>query len=165
MKNLKLLPVIVFLLTIVFSSCQPKVDLEKEKQKILSYLETCEKAQIENDWETWATLYAENSVYIIKGEIKNYTNDELKELLKESFTNRKVKYTSFDNLSDPIIHISKDGSMAWYIVNYKFNFTLTDSLGHEIEESSISSSLFILEKENSKWVEVTGFNSKKPKNK
>lgn len=163
MKNLRLLLGIVFLLTIFLSSCQPKVDLEKEKKEIFSYLEIADKAQIENDWETWATLYAENSVYISKGEIKNYTNDELKELCKESFTNRKIKYTSIDELSDPIIHISNDGSMAWYIVNYKFNYTTTDSLGNEIEESSIGSSLFILEKENSKWVEVAGFNSPKPK--
>ena len=163
MKKLRLLLGIVFLLTIVFSSCQPKVDLEKEKEAIISYLETCEKANIENDWETWATLYAENTVYVLKGEIKKYTNDEIKQLYKERFTNRDFTFTSVDNIIDPIIHISNDGSMAWYIGNVKFNYNSIDSLGNEIAESSISSYLYILEKENSKWVEVTGFYSLKPK--
>lgn len=165
MKKLILIVGILFLSSIFLSSCQPKIDFGKEKNEILTYLETCKKAQIENDWETWASLYAENTVYIEKGEIKRYTRDSITNLSKDYFTNRSVKYNSLEDLTDPIIYISDDATMAWYIVNYRFNFILTDSLGNETEDHSDGAGLFILKKENGKWVEVTGFNSSKPKDK
>lgn len=165
MKKLILIVVILLLTLIFLSSCQPKVNLEKERTEILTYLETCKKAQIENDWETWTSLYADNTVYIEKGEIKHYTRDSIKKLFEEYFTTRKVKYTSLEDLSDPIIHISDDATMAWYIVNPRFNYIITDSVGNETKDFSDGAGLFILKKENGKWVEVTGFNSSKPEDK
>ena len=156
---------ILFLTSLFLFSCQPKVNLEKEKKDIMDYLELAKKANIESDYATWTSLYAKNCVYVMNGEVKNYTRDEIEKLSKESFENSKVKYTSIEDLSEPIIHISNDGTMAWYIVNSKFNYTYTDSLGNEQSNSAEGASLFILEKEDGKWVEVTGFNSGKPKKK
>jgi len=163
MKKIKLLGTAIILAVIILASCQPKVDLNKEQEDIIKYLDDAKKALIEKNSDLWVSLYADNCVYPSKGEIVHYVRDSIRKNIEQSFNNKNYKLVSIDDLEKPIIYISNDATMAWYIVKSKFNYTLKDSTGNEKAYSSQNSSLFVLEKKDSKWVEVTGVSTFKPR--
>ncbi|HAN19589.1 MAG: hypothetical protein A2X13_14900 [Bacteroidetes bacterium GWC2_33_15] len=162
MKKMKLLLSGIFLIVLFLSSCQSKVDLNKEKEEITNYIEKAVQANIEKDLEKWGSLYADSCVYPIGGKIVHLSKEDIKKDSEKVFSNQKFKYTEFNELEETIIHISKDATMAWYMVNMRVFYSNIDSLGNEKIDSTEIASLFILEKQNSKWLEVTGVNTYTP---
>jgi len=163
MKKIKLLVPAIMLMVFFLASCQPKVDLNKEKEDILNYLKKADKANFDRNVDAWVALYAENCVYPSNGEVFYFTRDSIRKNTEKSFSNKNFKLLSIAEISKPIIHISADATMAWYIVNSTFNYTIKDSTGNEKPYSSQIAALFVLEKKNSEWVEVTGNTTYKKK--
>lgn len=163
MKKIKLLLPVILLTAVFITSCQPKVDLKKEKEDILKYLEKANKANMEKDLEAWLSLYADSCVYPGNGKIYHYTKEDIKKNMEKVYSNKNHRVSSIDELEKPIIHVSDDASMAWYIVNMRFIIVNKDSIGNERTDSATLSSLYVLEKKNSIWAEVTGVDTYKPK--
>jgi len=163
MKKIKLLVPTIILVAIILVSCRPKVDLNKEMEDILKYLEKGKNALIERNVENWVSLYADSCIYPVKGEIYQYSQDSLRKIFGKAFSDKNHRAISLENIKKPIVHISNDATMAWYVANFYYNYALKDSIGNEKLYKAQGADLFVLEKKNSKWVEVTGVETHKTK--
>ena len=65
-----------------------------------------------------------------------------------------AKYYEWDDVEEPIIRISKDGSMGWMITRIQVRRTQKSGAGAETERKFIYAGIMTYEKRDGKWVRV-----------
>jgi hypothetical protein len=75
---------------------------------------------------------------------------------------RGAKYYEWDDVEEPILRISKDGSMAWMITRVRVRRTQKDAAGVEREEKFVYAGIMTYEKQAGKWMRVANVSTFEP---
>lgn len=101
-------PICILLLFSI--ACSDKVDISAEKKTILSINEEQRTAHMTNNAQLLVKSIADTLVTIDSGEIYINSNQQVLNQFSNYFSG--VKYLEWDDLREPIIDISADGSLA-----------------------------------------------------
>lgn len=101
-------PICILLLFSI--ACSDKVDISAEKKTILSINEEQRTAHMTNNAQLLVKSIADTLVTIDSGEIYINSNQQVLNQFSNYFSG--VKYLEWDDLMEPIIDISADGSLA-----------------------------------------------------
>jgi hypothetical protein len=130
MKKMRLTVCFVIVFVLFFSSCQPKVDIEKEKDAIKAVLELEKKGYFDKDFGTIASTWAQKPFSVklfmsAEGETDWFGWAKISEGDKEGlskdysdYKDRRVEYSDFQ--------FNIYGSNAWAIFKARWNWTFKD---------------------------------------
>lgn len=137
----------VFLLFL--SACNSKPDLAKEKQTILSMLQTERKAHFDRNVDLFMSEFAEGMISVSRGEVTTATKEANKERIGKYFSS--VQFIKWDDTAEPVIRFSDDGSLAYAIVQKDVIVTYPDSIGTIINDTAHYAWSSIYRKQNGQW--------------
>ena len=99
-----------YLSFLLLIACNSKPDLEKEKQTILSMLQTERKAHFDRNADLFISEFADSMISVNKGVVSAPTKEQQKERIGKYFGS--VQFIKWDDTADPVIRFSDDGSLA-----------------------------------------------------
>lgn len=152
--------VLLFIPATAFAQAQPPVDLEKEKAELLRLHRSGREAHFKTDVELLLADSPEEYVGVRAGKISRSTKAGARKMFTEYF--RGAKYYEWDDLEEPIIRVSKDGSMAWMITRVRVRRVQKDKAGAEVEEKFVYAGLRTYEKQGGKWMRAANASTFEP---
>lgn len=140
-------PLLVTIL--LLAACNSKPDLSKEKQTILSMLQTERKAHFDRNVDLFMSEFAEGMVSVNKGEVTIATKELNKERIGKYFGS--VQFLKWDDTAEPIIRFSDDGSLAYAIVQKDVIVTYPNGTGKAFNDTTHYAWSSIYRKQNGEW--------------
>jgi len=147
-----------FVTLLLFVACtavaraQGAVDLEKEKTELLRLHKADREAHLRTDVELLQRSSPEEFISVSRGKIHRAKKSDERKLFTEYF--RGAKYYEWDDVEEPIVRVSKDGSMAWMITRVRVRRTQKNAAGEEKEEKFTYAGIMTYEKQGGRWVRV-----------
>lgn len=138
------------------------LDLEKEKSELLRLHKSDREAHFATDVEMLQRNSPEEFITVSGGNIYRIKKSEERKQFAEYF--RGAKYQEWDDLEEPIIRVSNDGSMAWMITRLRVRRTQKSTAGVEKEEKFTYAGIMTYEKRNGKWIRVANVSTFTPRN-
>ena len=133
-----------------YTFLMPSPDLEKDKAEILALHRAAIQAHLEKNVEFFVQDVSDNYVSVSRGEITHPTEEET----RVRFTNylHNTTFAEYQDLQDPIIHVSSDGTMAWSIVQVRIRGTRKMTDQSEVDFDTVSAWIMVYENVNGRWV-------------
>ena len=136
------------------------VDTEREKAELLRI----HKADREAHFRTDVNLLQERSPAVLisvrSGRIERTSKADERAHFEEYF--RGARYYEWDDLEEPIISVSGDGSMAWMITRIRVRRVQKDASGGEREQKFVYAGIMTYEKKDGTWVRVANVSTFEP---
>jgi len=151
---MKLLTFFVFVATLLIG-CRPVADLEKEKTLLLEALESSRQAHFDTDIEKLLSDMGTEVISIRDANISKTTRADAEQRFQVYF--KDAKFREWDYISEPIIFISDDATLAARIEHIKVD--KYDTTGATPDVKFIYAGITILKKENGQWVRVANATS------
>ena len=107
--------VIISLATAV--GCQHGGDPEASRTEILDLHQGFIQAHLDKDVETLVAPLAQDYLLVRDGEVLTMTPDQVREGLAEYLA--RTRFLAYEDVSEPIVGLSRDGSTAWSIVQVR----------------------------------------------
>lgn len=142
---------IVPVMCLIFISCAKtsKVSLAEEKEKILALHNAQKKYHFEKDSIAFVNQLSENFVSVNKGKITTPQKEETLRRYNGYFSS--VDFIEWDDVSDPIIKFSEDGTMAYTIVDKIVKVQYTDKKNKKVEGQTHFAWTAIYKKYGDSW--------------
>jgi ketosteroid isomerase-like protein len=134
-----------------------KIDLEKERYALIRRHIQDRKAHFEKDIATLLSGIADEQINLRDGRVITSSRADA----KNRFTNyfgQVAEFLHWDDLQQPIIRISQDGTMAWMINRIRLHYRSVDNE----EADMICAWLMVYEKQNDDWVAVANASTFSP---
>ncbi len=137
-----------------FAPCepQPSPDLEKEKAELLRLHKLDREAHFETNVDKLLETSPEEFITVGRGKIVRQSKADERKRFTEYF--RDAKYYEWDDLEEPITHISNDASMAWMIVRTRIRRVQKNADGTEKQENVVYAGIMTYEKRDGRWMRV-----------
>ena len=139
----------LIIILVLFVSCITKPGLEKEKQTILSMLQTERKAHFDRNVELFVSEFADSMISVNKGIVSIPTKEQHKERIGKYFG--AVQFIKWDDTAEPIIRFSGDGSLAYAIIQKDVILTYPDSTGKAYYDTTHYAWSSIYRKYHGEW--------------
>lgn len=139
---------------------QAPVDLEKEKAELLRNHRAAREAHFKADADLLLERAPEVFISVSRGKVSKSARAAVRKMFEEYF--RGAKYFEWDDLEEPIVRVSKDGSMAWMITRIKVRRVQKDASGKEQEEKFVYAGIMTYEKLEGKWRQVANVSTFEP---
>src|SRR5438045_9458278 len=110
---MKAFTLLLFIACAASASTEPSADLEKEKAELLRIHKSEREAHFKTDVDRLLENSPEEFISVGRGKVNRSSKDDARKMFTGYF--RDAKYYEWDDVEEPIIRISNDGSMAWMI--------------------------------------------------
>ena len=135
-------------------------DIEKEKAELLRMHKADREAHFKTDVEALQKNAPEEMVSVSRGKIHRPTKADGRKMFTSYF--KDAKYSEWDDLEEPVVRVSKDGSMAWMITRVKVRRTQKDAAGVEKEEKFVYAGIMTYEKVDGRWMRSANVSTFEP---
>jgi hypothetical protein len=132
-----------------FSACKNQPAFEKEKQAILSMLETERKAHFDRKVDLFVSEFADSMISVNKGNVTKLSVGQNKKRIEPYFSS--VTFIKWDDVAEPVIKFSDDGSLAYAIVQKEVIVTYPDSAGKPFYDTAHYAWSSIYRKQKGEW--------------
>ena len=141
--------VIIFLLLVSFSisEAQPRVDLEKERLKLLEVHKADREAHFKTDVDLLQLRSPDEFIAVSDGKIYRTKKADERKQFAEYF--KGAKYYEWDDVEEPIVRISKDGSLAWMVTRLRVRRVQKGN-----ERRFIYAGIMTYERQDGRWMRV-----------
>ena len=123
---------------------------KKARQELLEVHAYERDAHLACDLDAMMLNQADRFTAVGAGGFRVLTGDEMRQLFVGAFDG--ATYHAFDDLEDPEIHVSDDGTLAWMAVRIKVWKSQTDKAGVTQERRFISSAIYTYENRDGRWL-------------
>lgn len=152
----------IFVFSVLSVAGQVRVDLEKEKAELLRIHRSDREAHFKTNPELLLQRSPDEMISVNQGKIERAKKEDRQKIFAEYF--KGAKYLEWDDLEEPIIRISNDGSMAWMITRLKVRRTQADSNGKEQETKFVYAGIMTYERRSGEWIKVANVSTFEPSN-
>lgn len=137
------------MLTFFAISCTNKTDLAKEEKEIRNLLQQERKAHFDRNTSLFISEFADNMISVNKGIVKSPTKAENEKRIGKYFSS--VSFIKWDDVAEPIIRFSNDGTLAYAIIQKQVILTYPDSLGAPFYDTTDFAWASIYRKQKGEW--------------
>lgn len=136
---------------ILLNACQTKQvpDLEAEKQKILLLHKQQRDFHFEKNAKDFAQLMSQDFISVNRGNITTPSQQENETRFQQYFNS--VEFVKWEDMKEPIIRFSEDGSVAYTIVDKEVIIRFRQDDGKQVEETTHFAWVAIYKKYGSDW--------------
>jgi len=124
--------------------------VEKALKELMEVHRYEREAHFSNDVEGLMANQADEFTAVVDGEIHHLTGEQMRNNFVQAFKN--ATYHEFDDLEEPEIHVSADGSLAWVAVRIRVRKTQSDESGETKERRFLSAAIRTYAKQNGRWL-------------
>ena len=147
-------------LALVAAHGQSSADLTRERTELARLHAADREAHFKTDVDLLLDRSVEPMISVSDGEIRHVSKADRRRTMAEYF--RGARYSAWDDLEAPIIHISTDATMAWIITRLKVQRTQQDSSTSEREEHFVYAGITTYEKVAGIWMKVANVSTFAP---
>jgi hypothetical protein len=144
---------ILFLLLLIAVCCSCKYknsfDKKKETQAIQALLQQERKAHFDRNVELFISEFADSMISVNKGEVTVASPEENKKRIGSYFGS--VTFIKWDDVVEPIIRFSDDGSLAYTIVQKLVILSYPDSRGTTLIDTTSYAWVSTYRKQKDGW--------------
>ncbi len=159
---MKPLTLILLVVCAAVASAQPSADLEKEKAELLRLHKSDREAHLKTDVDALLENSSEEMISVSRGKISRSSTADARKMFTGYF--RDAKYYEWDDVEEPIVRVSRDGSMAWMITRTRVRRVQKKADGAEQEEKFVYAGIMTYEKRDGRWVRVANVSTFEPQN-
>jgi hypothetical protein len=154
--------IVIFAAGLNVAQTRSPVDLVKERAELLRLHKADREAHLRTDIELLQRSSPEEFITVSRGKIHRAQKSDERKLFTEYF--RGAKYYEWDDLEEPIVRVSRDGSMAWMITRVRVRRTQRNAAGEEKEEKFVYAGIMTYEKLGGRWVRAANVSTFEPPN-
>jgi len=144
---------IAILLTGILVSCNSKTDLVTEEKEIRNLLQQERKAHFDRNVDLFISEFADSMIFVNKGNVNVPSKETNKERIGKYFGS--VQFIKWDDVAEPLIRFSDDGSLAYAIVQKAVIVTYPDNTGKAFYDTTHYAWASVYRKQKEGWkVEV-----------
>jgi len=126
------------------------VDLEKEGQALLAMHMADRQAHFDTDANALFENSLDTFIWVGNAQIIHISKTDAIKRFEENFSG--ATYAKWDDLDEPIIRISDDGTLAWIITKLEVKRTKKDGSGEEVPEGFIYAGIMTYKKVGRRWL-------------
>lgn len=134
---------------VLLISCTQKQDLERTRQEIVRLLQQERKAHFTNNVDLFISEFADSMISVNKGKVTIAGPVENRKRIEPYFNS--VKFIKWDDVADPIIRISDDGSLAYAVIQKQVILTYPDTSGKPFYDTTNYAWTSIYRKQRGEW--------------
>lgn len=150
MKIKSLVLLSLFILPVLLSGCRNnRTDLTSERNEILKMQRAQRGYHFNKDAEAFAGQLAEDFISVNRGEVTRPSYNESLARYQNYFNS--VEFVRWDDIRDPVIRFSDDGSLAYTVVRKEVVVRFENDEGVRVEEHTRFAWTSIYRKENGNW--------------
>lgn len=150
MKSQKLAPLLILMLLLLQACSNPQpIDLQKEKEKILAMHHAQRDYHFNKDSIAFANQMSDQFISVNRGVISQPKRED--NISKYNGYFSMVEFVKWNDVAEPIIRFSDDGSMAYTIVDKIVTLTYQDENDSTIEGSTHFAWTTIYKKYGGEW--------------
>ncbi|MHA1967576.1 MAG: hypothetical protein ACW964_07225 [Candidatus Hodarchaeales archaeon] len=128
-------------------------DFESYRSEIIALHEKEIEAHMNKNVEFFVKDIADEYVTVSFGEIRKPTLEEIRSQFTSYLTN--TVFTKYEDLQEPIIRFSKDGSLAWAIFQVAVKGKRKRDDGSEKNLDFTCAWITLYERQDDKWIRLT----------
>jgi hypothetical protein len=136
---------------IVFCGCRNNgiFDKKKETQAITALLFQERKAHFDRNVDLFLSEFADSMISVNKGKVSVTAPDENRERISEYFG--RVEFVKWDDVAEPVIRFSDDGSLCYAVIQKQVILSSPDSLGRKRMDTTDFAWASVYRKQRGKW--------------
>jgi len=142
----------IFLILLASMTCQSNPDFKALRSEILEIHKKTIDAHWQKDVDYFTKDLANNYLFVRNGEIQRPQKDEITARMSDYLNN--TTFTEYRDLQEPIIGFSKDGSLAWLIVQVKVTGERTNDDGTIRDLDFTCAWITLYDRQGGKWVRL-----------
>ena len=120
------------------------------------------EAHFKTDADRLITQSLDEMFMVGQGKIQRAKKEDRLKFFANYF--KGAKYYEWDNIEEPIVRVSNDGSMAWMITRVKVRRVQPDANGKEQETKFVYAGIMTYEKRSGVWMKVANVSTFEPSN-
>ncbi len=158
-RNLFQILLVISIISIHFS-CNTNTNMEELEKEILDLHKEMIDAHINKKVDFFTKNIADNYMQVQRGEINHPSKNEIIKGFDEYLNS--TTFTKYENLQEPMVKVSKDGSLAWCIVQMKIEGEQKSENNSIRKLNFVVAWITLYEKMDNKWIrlgEVDNFKS------
>lgn len=142
--------IICQLLAMSFFGCRSGAnDTETAQQEIIALLQQERKAHFDRNVELFMSEFADSMISVSKGIITVPSSEQNKQRIGKYFGS--VEFIKWDDMTEPIIRFSDDGSLAYAVIQKQVILSYPDSLGKKFIDTTDYAWVSIYRKQKGEW--------------
>ena len=149
MRKLLLIVCLVAMAWLSISSCKSKPGPAKEEQAIRELLKQEREAHFDRNADLFVSEFSDSMISVNKGLVTKNSIAENKKRIGTYFG--KVKFIKWDDIAEPVVKVSDDGTLAYAIVQKQVVLSYPDSLGKTIVDTTDYAWISIYRKSGNEW--------------
>jgi len=118
------------------------------------------EAHRNDEVDRWLASESDEIIMVSRGEVLFPSKDERKPHI-ESYLKNTV-FEQYEDLIEPIVRVSDDGTLGWLIAQVKIVGTRDNSDGETVPINSVWAWIELYEKKNGRWFRVGNVSNVKP---
>lgn len=134
---------------LILSSCGNEYNENSAYAELQSLQKQQQEAHLTGNAALLVSVFAEDFMNIDSGMINTPTKKQASARFQSYFD--RVEFITWDNIEEPVIKISKDGSMAYVIVQKFVHLKIPQSDGSEVESKTNFAWMEVWEKIEGTW--------------
>jgi hypothetical protein len=143
-----------------YAAAQSPPDPARDRAELLRLHALDRKGHLRTDADLLAKGFADEMISVRDGEIHRVTKPDRRHMLAEYF--RGARYQEWDDVEEPIVHVSDDGSLAWMITRVRVCRWQKDSSGVEREQKFVYAGITTYQKAKGRWMKVANVSTFEP---
>jgi len=139
----------VALITIVIYGCQHSFDSEQARDEILALHRSFVEVHLAKDVSAIVRPIPDDYLFVAYGDVQTLNGSEVQKKLQSYLD--ATTFSHYEDTNEPIIGFSKDGSLAWSIVQVRVAGTTHKASGSDDPFDIKWAWISLYEKRNGEW--------------
>jgi len=151
--------VAIAMLSLVVGCCQDP-DLEQARQQILDLHQSFIQAHLDKDAAFLAEPTADDYLSVVRGHVRPMSAAEVEGMLAPYLA--ETHFSHYEDVAEPIIGFSKDGSIAWSIVQVRVAGERTGDDDTKQSFDTLWAWLTLYRRDGDRWQRIADVSTNRP---
>lgn len=140
--------------------CRGGPDIDACRAQILDLHRSFIEAHLAEDASLLSRAIADDYLFVSDGELNRMSGPEVRRMLQRYFDS--TEFSVYRDVSDPVIEVSKDCSLAWCVAQVRVAGTRTDEEGRKQEFDTLWAWITVYERRGGGWLRTADVSTRKP---
>ena len=129
---------------------EPSASQKQAESELLSLHKEERRAHFDHNITFLVSHVAPQMLDVRDGRVNRVSPGDVRDKFVQYF--RNTQFSAWDDVEQPIVHVSPDGAVGWMIVHVRIAYTTTDSSGKTSNEDTVGAWMSSYEKQNGIWI-------------
>ena len=148
------------ILVITAVSCHRQPDLGSLRAEILELHRSFIQAHIDKDPAFIASFTSPDYLFVSNGRVQNMDAGEMEQMLTEYFDS--TEFSEYSDVENPIVGFSRDGSLAWAIVQVRVAGTRSMPDDSTRTFDTLWAWITLYQREGDQWLRIADVSTNRP---